>query len=123
MTFKERVETIKSGTLRALRMEILQVNVGYRCNMTCKHCHVQAGPGREEIMDKGNIDAVITTLSENGFKSIDITGGAPELNPLFRYLVKKAKDAGRHVTVRTNLTIIPGGGIQKRTFSKVRYLV
>ena len=105
MTFEERIASVRSGPLRSSGIGMLQVSLGYRCNMSCKHCHVEAGPGREEEMDRGTIETVLRVLRENKVGTLDITGGAPELNPHFRYLVEQAKAAGRHVIVRTNLTI------------------
>jgi radical SAM/Cys-rich protein len=85
---------------------ILQVNLGYRCNMACKHCHVEASSGRDEMMSGDTVDAVIEVLKNNRIRAVDITGGAPELSPHFRYLVEGARQAGCHVMVRTNLTIL-----------------
>jgi radical SAM/Cys-rich protein len=89
----------------ALGLKIPQVNMGYRCNMTCKHCHVSGGPARTEVMDKKTVETVLGVLRDNPIETLDITGGAPELNPSFRTLVAGARHAGRHVIVRTNLTI------------------
>ena len=84
---------------------MLQVNLGYRCNMSCKHCHIDAGPGRTESMEEDTAGAVLSVLENTDIKVLDLTGGAPELNPHFRYLVAGAHGMGRHVIVRTNLTI------------------
>jgi radical SAM/Cys-rich protein len=94
-----------SEPLRALSVNTIQVNLGYRCNMTCIHCHVNAGPDRLEMMDRRTVDQVLAVIREDNIKRLDITGGAPELNPSFRYLVHQAKALGCHVMVRTNLTI------------------
>jgi len=91
--------------LHGISIDILQVNLGYQCNMACKHCHVEAGPERSEIMGLKEIEAVIGILEKTDIKTIDITGGAPELNPNFHYLVEKAKSLKRHVIIRCNLTI------------------
>lgn len=105
MKFREKIKNEQSHPLRASGIKVLQVNLGYRCNMTCKHCHVKAGPQRDEMMDRENIEAVLSALTGNDIKTLDITGGAPELNPNFKYFVKEAIKAGSHVIVRTNLTI------------------
>ncbi|MCB1772908.1 MAG: radical SAM protein, partial [Gammaproteobacteria bacterium] len=83
----------------------LQVNLGYRCNQQCLHCHVAAGPNRTEVMTAATIDLVIDTLGGNGFDTLDLTGGAPEMNPGFRRLVTAARQRGVHVIDRCNLTI------------------
>jgi radical SAM/Cys-rich protein len=87
-------------------LEILQVNLGYTCNLSCTHCHVNAGPKRTEQMDKTNIDLVIDILKQHTVKTLDLTGGAPELMPHFRYLVKAARELGVTVIDRCNLTIL-----------------
>lgn len=104
-TFFRKVLSIRPEPLKALEVTTLQVNVGYQCNLACKHCHVAAGPARTEIMDKDTMDAVLRALSGSPLSILDITGGAPELNPSFRYLVKEARSLGRRVIVRTNLSI------------------
>ncbi len=103
--FEERIRSVRPGPLRSSGIEILQVNLGYRCNMSCTHCHVEAGPGRNEEMDRDTIETVLSVLGENTIGTLDITGGAPELNPHFRYLVEEAKAMGCAVIVRTNLTV------------------
>ncbi len=106
-------ETILShGPLKALESKILQVNLGYRCNMACKHCHVSGGPARNEIMDRDTAERVLQVLLKNPFETLDLTGGAPELNPSFRWIVEEARKAGRHVLVRTNLTIFYEQGME-----------
>jgi radical SAM/Cys-rich protein len=104
-SFKHKAEEAVSGQLRAQGLDILQVNVGYRCNMSCKHCHIGAGPARTEEMDGDNIEAVLSVLGENDIGTLDITGGAPELNPRFSSLVEEARGLGRRVIVRSNLTV------------------
>ena len=88
------------------RLETLQVNVGYRCNQTCVHCHVNAGPNRTEEMGRDVVDAVLAFLRASDVKTLDITGGAPELNPHFRSLVAEARSLDVHVIDRCNLTIL-----------------
>lgn len=92
--------------LRAATVDILQVNVGKLCNQACKHCHVDAGPTRTEIMTRATAEAVIEALRRFRIPSLDITGGAPELNPSFRWLVFEARAMGARVMVRHNLTVI-----------------
>lgn len=96
--------------LRRARLETLQVNLGYRCNQQCVHCHVNAGPQRKEMMARETIDQVISFIQASGVSTLDLTGGAPELNPHFRYLVQRARDLGMRVIDRCNLTIIEEPG-------------
>jgi radical SAM/Cys-rich protein len=105
MTFNERVLSVRSEPLRASEVGILQVNIGYRCNMACKHCHIQAGPRRTEMMDRENIDSVLRVLRDNAVNILDVTGGAPELNPHFRRLIREARGLGCRVIARSNLTV------------------
>jgi radical SAM/Cys-rich protein len=93
-------------SLRAAVIETLQVNVGKLCNQACKHCHVDASPARTEIMTRETASQVIAALRRFRFPTLDITGGAPELNPSFRYLVEEARRLGTHVMVRHNLTVM-----------------
>jgi radical SAM/Cys-rich protein len=88
------------------RLETVQVNLGYVCNQACLHCHVNAGPTRTESMTRETVDQVIAYLAASGAGTIDLTGGAPELNPHFRYLVRAARARGVRVIDRCNLTIL-----------------
>jgi radical SAM/Cys-rich protein len=92
--------------LRSARVDTLQVNVGKLCNQACKHCHVDAGPGRREIMTRETVEQVIEAIRKFSIATVDITGGAPELNPSFRYLVRESRSLGSHVIVRHNLTVM-----------------
>ena len=92
--------------IRRARLETLQVNLGYRCNQACLHCHVNAGPTRREIMTAETVDTVIRYLSDAGLRCLDLTGGAPELNPGFWRLVTAASALGMHVIDRCNLTVL-----------------
>jgi radical SAM/Cys-rich protein len=93
--------------LRRGALEIFQINVGRLCNMTCRHCHVDAGPDRvAENMDRETIDLCLAALDRTAAHTVDITGGAPELNPHFRYLVEQAVGRGKHVIDRCNLTVL-----------------
>ena len=93
-------------TLRAGAIETLQVNVGKLCNQACKHCHVDASPARTEIMPREVAEDVINAVRRFSIPVLDITGGAPELNPSFRFLVGEARAAGARVMVRHNLTVM-----------------
>ena len=93
-------------TIRRSRLDILQVNLGYLCNQQCLHCHVDAGPRRTEIMDRGTVDNVIAFLRKKNISTLDLTGGAPEMNPHFKYLVTTASEMGVHVMDRCNLTVL-----------------
>ena len=92
--------------LRAAAVGTLQVNVGKLCNQACKHCHVDASPARTEVMTRETVEQVITALRHFRIPTLDITGGAPELNPSFRYLVTEARSLGTHVCARHNLTVM-----------------
>ncbi|MGB3491449.1 MAG: arsenosugar biosynthesis radical SAM (seleno)protein ArsS [Elainellaceae cyanobacterium] len=94
-------------TLTPAELEIFQINIGKLCNMTCRHCHVDAGPDRtQENMDRATIDACLRVLDQTNAHTVDITGGAPELNPHFRYLVDECVKRGKHVIDRCNLTVL-----------------
>jgi radical SAM/Cys-rich protein len=92
--------------IRRRAVETLQVNLGYTCNQTCVHCHVNAGPNRTEQMDRATIDLVLDVLTAKDIKTLDLTGGAPEMNVHFRDLVREARGRGVHVINRCNLTIL-----------------
>ncbi len=93
--------------LRASRIEIFQINLGKLCNMTCRHCHVDAGPDRwQEVMNRETIDECLRALDRTSAQTVDLTGGAPELNPHFRHLVEECAKRGKHVIDRCNLTVL-----------------
>ena len=92
------------------RLETLQVNLGYKCNQSCVHCHVNAGPTRTEMMSLETINDVLAFVQASHLGKLDVTGGAPELNPHFRDLVRAARDLGVHVIDRCNLTILEQPG-------------
>ncbi len=96
--------------MRRARLETLQVNVGYRCNQSCLHCHVNAGPSRTESMGRETLADVLAFLEVSGVRRLDITGGAPELNAHFRELVARARELGAHVIDRCNLTVLEEPG-------------
>ena len=112
LSFHEKIRAVQDGPLTASGIDVLQVNVGYRCNLACKHCHVQAGADRQEAMNRDIVDAVLAVVHDGRIKTVDITGGAPELNPQFRYLVEGVEDAGCQVVVRTNLSIFYEKGME-----------
>jgi radical SAM/Cys-rich protein len=103
--FEEKLVQIGSMPLRAAGVETLQVNVGKLCNQTCRHCHVDAGPTRTEIMTRETAEMIVAALRKHNIGNVDITGGAPELNPNFDYLVREARALGRRVMDRSNLTV------------------
>ena len=96
----------KFPTVFRKSIDTLQINLGYKCNQSCFHCHVNASPDRKEVMQKDIVDACINFIDHNKIKSIDLTGGAPELNPHFRYLVREARKIGVDIIDRCNLTIL-----------------
>lgn len=104
-TFSENLRGL-SITLERKKVDILQVNVGKLCNQSCIHCHVDAGPDRQEIMTRDTVDRIINFAKKSRIKTIDITGGAPELNPNFEFLVSSLKHLDCHIMVRSNLTVI-----------------
>jgi radical SAM/Cys-rich protein len=95
-------------TLRHARTEVLQINVGKLCNLTCIHCHVNAGPGRKEIMSRATIDRIVDWFVRSDIPKVDLTGGAPEMIPDFKYLIKRLRQTtpSRHIIDRCNLTIL-----------------
>ena len=103
--FDEAVASAGQDPLRTTDISVLQINVGKRCNQACRHCHVDAGPDRTEVMTPEVVDACLRFLEASDIPTLDITGGAPELHPLFRDIVRRARAAGRHVMDRCNLTI------------------
>ena len=95
--------------LQPTSIEVLQINVGKLCNQTCRHCHVDAGPDRIEVMSRETAAECVEALRRTSIPGVDITGGAPELNPNFRWLVEQCASLGRHVMDRCNLTILETG--------------
>jgi len=103
-------------------IDVLQVNMGKYCNLACTHCHVESGPNRTELMSRETVDAVLRFLGRTNIPTVDITGGAPELNPTFDYLVESTVGLGRHVMDRCNLTVIfePGKDYLPQFFKRHR---
>ena len=110
--FGELVGKECGGPLVARGLEVLQINVGKVCNQTCRHCHVDAGPDRRESMSKEVAEACLRLLARTDIATLDITGGAPEMNPQFRWLVSEARRLGRRVIDRCNLTILVAPGFE-----------
>jgi len=104
--FEERMCGAGLFPLASTGITVFQINVGKLCNQTCHHCHVDAGPDRKEIMTRETAELSIRALARTEIPTVDITGGAPELNPNFRWLVEQARDLGRHVMDRCNLTVL-----------------
>ncbi len=104
--FAARAAEAGFGPLRPAALDIFQINIGKLCNMTCRHCHVDAGPDRTENMTRETVDACLAALDRTEAHTVDITGGAPELNPHFRYLVEECVARGKHVIDRCNLTVL-----------------
>ncbi len=105
-TFADSLRGCGLHPLRAAGVEIFQINVGKLCNQQCRHCHVDAGPDRTERMTRETAEACIEALARTAAPVVDITGGAPELNENFRYLVDASRELGRHVIDRCNLTVL-----------------
>jgi radical SAM/Cys-rich protein len=106
-TFAEKIKETNQLPLRPKKLEILQINLGYMCNQVCAHCHVDAGPDRKEIMTKETMEQCLEVIQKTTAHTLDLTGGAPEMNPNFRWFVEEASKAGiTDFIVRSNLTII-----------------
>lgn len=106
-TFANKIKESNQFPLRPKKLEILQINLGYMCNQVCAHCHVDAGPDRKEIMTKDTMIMCLDVIKKTGAHTLDLTGGAPEMNPNFRWFVEEASKAGiKDFIVRSNLTII-----------------
>lgn len=118
-SFRERLQ-LSDVQLSRRAVEVLQVNLGRYCNLACIHCHVESGPTRKEMMSRENVDAVLHFLARTGIPTLDITGGAPELHADFDFLVASARELGRHVMDRCNLTVIfePGKEYLPEFFKK-----
>lgn len=105
--FKDKIIETNQFPLKAKQLEILQINVGYMCNQVCEHCHVDAGPDRKEIMTRETMQQILEVIKTTGAHTLDLTGGAPEMNPHFRWFVEEASKVGvKDFIVRSNLTII-----------------
>ncbi|MFY0603776.1 MAG: arsenosugar biosynthesis radical SAM protein ArsS [Flavobacteriaceae bacterium] len=106
-TFAKKIKETNQFPLRPKKLEILQINLGYMCNQVCAHCHVDAGPDRKEIMTTETMQQCLDVIKRTGAHTLDLTGGAPEMNPNFRWFVEEAAKIGvKDFIVRSNLTII-----------------
>ncbi|GGE24441.1 arsenosugar biosynthesis radical SAM (seleno)protein ArsS [Psychroflexus planctonicus] len=106
-TFKDKLKQTEDLPLKPNPLEILQINLGYMCNQVCEHCHVDAGPDRKEIMTKETMEECLKVIQQTKAHTLDLTGGAPEMNPNFRWFVEEAAKIGiKDFIVRSNLTII-----------------
>ncbi len=103
--FAEKIRQ-NGDSFRKRKVDVLQINMGKYCNQACLHCHVEAGPTRKEMMTLETVESVLRFLETSDINTVDITGGAPELNPHFDYLVERCVQLGRHVMDRCNLTVI-----------------
>jgi radical SAM/Cys-rich protein len=106
------LKTTDFPAVRRRSLEVLQVNLGYLCNQSCLHCHVNAGPKRKELMQDENVQHILQILQQSDAHTLDLTGGAPEMNPLFRELVVAARELGVTVIDRCNLTILLEPGFE-----------
>lgn len=106
ISFGEKLKTQNLFPLSVKPLEIFQINVGKMCNQVCKHCHVDAGPDRKEIMTRDTMQLCLTAIEKSGAHTVDLTGGAPEMNPDFRWFVEEISKLGKKIIVRCNLTII-----------------
>ncbi len=105
-TFEDALAASGLSPLRAVHLETLQINLGKLCNQTCRHCHVDAGPDRREVMTRETMELCLAAIERADIATVDLTGGAPELNPNFRWLVEECRARGRNVLDRCNLTIL-----------------
>ena len=105
-TFREKLENIGLYPLKPTKIDIFQMNLGKMCNQTCKHCHVDAGPDRKEIMTRETMEMCLDILARHDIGTVDVTGGAPEMNPHFRWFIDEVHKLGKHVIDRCNLTIV-----------------
>jgi len=106
LSFETQLNQAGLYPLHAVGITVLQINVGKLCNQTCRHCHVDAGPDRPEVMSLETAEDCMKALAKTDISTVDITGGAPELNPHFRWLVEQSRRLGRHVIDRCNLSVL-----------------
>lgn len=104
--FEKRIAKICGEGLHSLKVKTLQVNLGLQCNQQCSHCHLEASPQRKEMMKWPTMELILESAKSVGFQLVDLTGGAPELNPFFRRFIVALREAGLPVEVRTNLTVL-----------------
>jgi radical SAM/Cys-rich protein len=106
LPFARTLEELGYSDLKAESVSTLQVNLGWRCNQSCKHCHLLAGPHRPEQMERGTVDEIIRVATRWSIPTVDLTGGSPELNPHYEYLVEHLAQAETHILSRCNLTVL-----------------
>ncbi|MEO9965554.1 MAG: arsenosugar biosynthesis radical SAM (seleno)protein ArsS [Reichenbachiella sp.] len=106
VNFTDRLRGLGKLPFKPIGIDIFQVNMGKMCNQVCKHCHVDAGPDRKEIMTQETMQQCLDALDQSDISTVDLTGGAPEMNPDFEWFVEELSSRGKHVIVRCNLTII-----------------
>jgi radical SAM/Cys-rich protein len=104
--FDDHLKKVELYPLKPTQIAVFQMNLGYMCNQVCKHCHVDAGPDRKEIMTLKTMEVCLDVIRKNNIQTVDLTGGAPEMNPNFRWFVEEVSTLGVHIIVRCNLTII-----------------
>ena len=104
--FSESLKKTNMFPLKSISLDVFQINLGKMCNQVCTHCHVDAGPDRKEIMLKETMELCLTAIDNSNCTTVDLTGGAPEMNPNFRWFVEQLSKKGKKVMVRCNLTII-----------------
>jgi len=105
-SFESKLKDMGMNSLKPVGIDVFQVNVGKMCNQVCKHCHVDAGPDRKEIMTRETMQQILDAMKGMPVKTVDLTGGAPEMNPDFRWFVEQLSEMGAEIIVRCNLTII-----------------
>jgi radical SAM/Cys-rich protein len=105
-TFRDSLNDVNLFPLKAIKLDIFQINVGRMCNQVCDHCHVDAGPDRKEIMTRETMQLCLDAIDKTNCHTVDLTGGAPEMNPDFRWFVEQLSAKGKKIIVRCNLTII-----------------
>jgi radical SAM/Cys-rich protein len=110
LPFREKIERSSKSPLTSDKIDILQINVGRRCNLSCRHCHVEAGPDRTEIMSRETMSACLAIAKNKEISIIDITGGAPEMNPHLEWFLGETEKLGKRLIVRTNLVILLDSG-------------
>ena len=105
-TFSSKLDNQNLFPLKPINIDVFQINMGKMCNQVCAHCHVDAGPDRKEIMTKETLQECLDAIKNSNVKTVDLTGGAPEMNPNFRWFVEEVSKINCHIIVRCNLTII-----------------
>jgi radical SAM/Cys-rich protein len=112
--FEETIQAIEPDGLRCFEINLAQVNLGFLCNQVCRHCHVDASPFNRNVMDKATMALFLKALDRlEGVATVDLTGGAPELNPNFKWFVQELSQRGRAIQVRTNLTVLVEPGMEE----------